>query len=1050
MAKLADRFRNRRQRFNAALQCECLEDRLVLSQQTGIDYSALLADVRAYDPTKILVRFDNPARAEEVAQRILPGSKLGQTVSLVPGYRSVRLPAGVGVRQALALFQADPGVRYAEPNGYVRVTETIPNDAGFDRLYGMKNTGQGGGTVGADIKATFAWDVSTGGTNVLIANIDTGIDYNHPDLYKNIWVNQGEIPGDRLANLVDTDADGLITFWDLNEPVNQGPGKITDLDGNGRITGADILRAQAGNLGGWADATDLDGNGRTDDLIGWNFAGVSTNNPFDDHGHGSHTAGTHSGMGNNSIGVAGVTWKAQIAIVKFLGGGGGGTWEDSVLAVDYAVTIGSKLSSNSWGGGSENQGLRDAIDRARTAGHLFVAAAGNGNSNVDTASFYPARFSLVLDNVLSVAATDRRDTRASFSNWGRNSVHLGAPGVETYSSVPTGNCSLCDPTGYRNLDGTSMATPHVSGAALLLWNLNPNWSYLEVKTQLLETVDPIDALRVDGPTPVATGGRLNVDRALGLIAAGPRVSQMSPNQPVAGTLSSLRLTFDRTIDVSTFTAEDISNFTDPDGNPIAVDSIEVVPGTNDRQFQINFPMQARAGRYTMQVGPNITDGKGTPMDQNRNGIVGEKVDDQFTARLGILGPRVTGHTPNAGFFEPASSMRVTFSVPMDPATFTLKDIVRFTGPGGDIAVNSVAVVDGTNDRTYEITFDEQSGYGQYTLVIGPDILDVGGNAMDQNNNQILGEVPGDQFTGSFTILNPCFGPDASSYYGCTYIFENASIFGQPGTFTILNAVDDAFAMVDLRNHQFRFYGTTYTGANRLFVNSNGLVTFGTGTAEYFNGDLTGAPAQAALAVLWDDWIKGQGPMVIGRFEDLDGDSIDDRLVIEWNQVIHFGTDGRPITFQVHLYLNTGADTYFMYNYFDLDTGDANRLGASATIGIKTAGNPGNNRILISANQLSPYIRSEHALLFYSIAAGPGSSPGSGSGLDGLALVALDPGEAPLPEVTFHEAAVPTVELPRTTPLEILFDEETLSVERIDADAMAEPWNALGIDLDWLG
>src|SRR5262249_48315618 len=394
--------------------------------------------------------------------------------------------------------------------------------------------------------------------------------------------------------------------------------------------------------------------------------------------------------------------------------------------------------------------------------------------------------------------------------------------------------------------------------------------------------------------------------------------------------------------------------------------------------------------------PEIYDLKGNPMDQNRNGVTGEDPDDRFIARFGLQGPRVVAHTPSGGFFEPASAMRVTFNVPMNPDSFTLKDIVSLTGPGGAIAVKSVAVVPDTQDRTFEITFAKQSEYGNYTLVIGPDIRDTFDNQMDQNNNLIPGETPGDRFSGSFSILNPCQGPDGAGYTGCTAQFEDASILGQPGTVVLMTGVDDDFRPLNLGTNRFRFYNVTYTGANQMFVNSNGLITFGAGTTDYVNTDLRNSPLMASIAVLWDDWIKAGGqPMVLYRFEDLDGDGTDDRLVIEWNNVMHFPSSPRPVTFQAHLYLNTGNDSYITLNYFDLDTGDANRLGASATIGIKAAGVQGNNRLLIAANQLSPYIRSEHALFFSSIGAGPGSSPGGGSGLDGLALAALDSALIPL-------------------------------------------------------
>src|SRR4029453_265717 len=186
---------------------------------------------------------------------------------------------------ALATFRNDPNVLFAEPHYRVSL-QLLPNDPDFSRLWGLDNTGQVGGTEDADIDAPEAWDVTTGRQSTVVAVIDTGVDYNHPDLYQNIWINQGEIPASRKENLVDTDGDGLITFVDLNDPQNQGPFKITDVNGDGRIDGADLPPplqksggADAGG-GGWKDGIDGDQDKFVDDFVGYDFVN-GDNDPMD-------------------------------------------------------------------------------------------------------------------------------------------------------------------------------------------------------------------------------------------------------------------------------------------------------------------------------------------------------------------------------------------------------------------------------------------------------------------------------------------------------------------------------------------------------------------------------------------------------------------------------------------------------------------------------------------------------------------------------------------------------------------------------------------------
>ncbi|MCU7906825.1 MAG: S8 family serine peptidase, partial [Candidatus Thiodiazotropha sp. (ex Epidulcina cf. delphinae)] len=361
----------------------------------------------------------------------------------------VKLAEGEDLERAMAEIAADPSVDLVELNYEVHVQLT-PNDPRFNELWGMHNIQQNGGLYDADIDAPEAWDLHTGDQSIVVAVIDTGVDYGHEDLADNMWINPGEIPGNGI---------------------------------------------------------DDDGNGYVDDIHGYDFINNDAD-PFDDFGHGTHCAGTIAGVGNNGIGVAGVNWNAGIMAVKFIGSGGSGPISGAIDAITYAINNGAKIMSNSWGGRGFSQAMLDAVNAANDAGILFVAAAGNSRGDNDINPIYPASYN--APNIVTVAATDYNDNKATFSCYGAQSVHLGAPGVNILSTVPTGACTMCSLSGYTRANGTSMATPHVAGAAALILARNPAQSVADLKTTLLSGVDPIPSM--EGIT--ITGGRLNIGTAL--------------------------------------------------------------------------------------------------------------------------------------------------------------------------------------------------------------------------------------------------------------------------------------------------------------------------------------------------------------------------------------------------------------------------------------------------------------------------------------------------------------------------------------------------------
>ena len=374
-------------------------------------------------------------------------------------------------------------------------------------------------------------------------------------------------------------------------------------------------------------------------------------------------AGTIGAVGNNGTGVVGVNWHVKLMAVKFLDSTGSGTTSGAIRALNYAVQMGAAVSNNSYGGGGFDAAFDQAIAAARDAGHIFVAAAGNSGSNNDASPFYPSNFD--EDNVVAVAATDNRDRLAGFSNYGAATVDLGAPGVNIYSTLPNNR--------YGWMSGTSMATPHVTGAVAMVRGLHPDWSYRQVIDKVLGTADPIGAL--SGRT--LTGGRLDLGRAVTGETTGARVASATMNAMVGAASGTVRLSFSEPILPWSFTTAD-ATLTGPSG-AVAVTAVSPVAGTNDQQFDVAFG-QVVDGSYSLSVGPEVLDRSGNPMDQNGNGVNDEARADRYV-----------------GSFTPSSA-------PADTLTFT----------GGGFESPSVGPAGGHSSFAYRPTgsawtFDGSAG-----------------------------------------------------------------------------------------------------------------------------------------------------------------------------------------------------------------------------------------------------------------------------------------------------------------------------------------------------
>ena len=429
------------------------------------DRPAVAVGEEDFDAAEVLVRFRpgvSRERMEEVAASL--NDQVEDEIESVEGLTSIDDLDDADAERVAAEYASLPEVEYAEPNyrinlGPVGVSDGrpfpapdaslpqgSPNDPRFADQWGLLNTGQKGGRAQADISAFAAWDKTRGSRKVVVAVLDSGVDYTHPDLAGNMW----HRPAD------------LEMYFD-------------------------------------------DELGVMDDSEGFS-AVESERDPMDENGHGTHCAGIVGAEGDNGLGITGVNWQVEIMPLKFMGRGGFGSTKDAIEAINYVIArkkdgVNVRVISASWGSQSRSKALEDVIRKAGEADILFVAAAGNDGADADRRPHYPSGYK--LPNVLSVAALDRRDELASFSNYGAKGVHVAAPGKEILSTWLGGE--------YEEHSGTSMATPFVAGVAGLVLSVEPNLSVKELRDRLMSTADKLDSLK----GKVVSGGRVNAARAVG-------------------------------------------------------------------------------------------------------------------------------------------------------------------------------------------------------------------------------------------------------------------------------------------------------------------------------------------------------------------------------------------------------------------------------------------------------------------------------------------------------------------------------------------------------
>ena len=411
-----------------------------------------LSETRNFGRPEVLVKFRSGVSLESIESiTSRMNDRVEDRIENIAGWTAIDDLDNADADAIVAKYSSLPEVEYAEQNFEISLDEAdplqpiLPHDPQFNDQWALANSGQRGGKQGADISATLAWARTTGSEDLVVAVLDSGVDYTHEDLVSNMWV----------------------------RPSDMAPYNDTEL-------------------------------GTVDDLNGYNAINGNSD-PMDDNGHGTHCAGIIGAEGENDLGIAGVNWNVRIMPLKFMNSGGFGTTKDAIEAINYVIDrkkagVNVRIISASWGSTQKSRALEDVIRKAYENDILFVAAAGNATTDNDRRPHFPSSYD--VPNVISVAALDRNDQLAKFSNYGAKSVAVAAPGVEILSTW-LGN-------QYEEKSGTSMATPVIAGVAALILAENPRMSVDDLRKKILDSSDPIIALK--GKT--VTGGRINAAKAL--------------------------------------------------------------------------------------------------------------------------------------------------------------------------------------------------------------------------------------------------------------------------------------------------------------------------------------------------------------------------------------------------------------------------------------------------------------------------------------------------------------------------------------------------------
>ena len=599
------------------------------SKKSDLPKDVSFIDNHPYKKGQLLVRWKKNVTIQSInlTHQSLK-AKIVQKFDRPSGLELVQIPEEIALKNAIQAYQKNPKVAYVEPNYYVH-TQVTPSDSKWAEQWALNNTGQTAGTPDADVNAPEMWELSTGSPDVVLGIIDTGVFYSHPDLAANIWVNPGEI------------ADNGI---------------------------------------------DDDSNGYVDDIHGIN-ARNKKGDPKDDNGHGSHVAGIMGAVGNNSEGISGINQKIAIIGCKFLDASGGGSISDAIICMDYFLQLKTRASqpvnlvatNNSWAGGGYSQAMMDAVKAHKDAGILFMAAASNEANNNDEVETYPANYP--SSNIISVAASNHKDALSDFSNYGKYSVHVSAPGEDILSTVINGN--------YESYSGTSMATPHVTGMAGLIKSYYPELDWKAIKNLIIAGGQPIaagkdktiSARRLRGAGPDGTGSLTCKDQTVN--------ARLSPKS------STMTIVAGKTIDFAVMNI----NCANPNGSaPVISD----VAGFSLNDDGLGIDNAAQDGIYSAQWTPAA--GGHYNFDLGEGGLVQVNVYNPASWQT------YTTTTPEYGY---RTITGTKLSLGDDSVTTVASPFpIRFAGDEGGFATINVG-----SNGILSFTDSRVSGYQNQTLPI---------------------------------------------------------------------------------------------------------------------------------------------------------------------------------------------------------------------------------------------------------------------------------------------------------------------------------------------